>query len=102
MSYSLKLKDPRWQRKRLEILQRDNFQEIWDYEDSTLFTLCSDCHYAHTISQKKIKEMMRTIQYDQLYIFEKVVSYCSLMNPYELDLVNKFCDKLINKDGASL
>ena len=124
MSYSLKLKDPRWQRKRLEILQRDNFQctccgdteseihvhhsyyeygkEIWDYEDSTLFTLCSDCHYAHTISQKKIKEMMRTIQYDQLYIFEKVVSYCSLMNPYDLDLVNKFCDKLINKDGASL
>lgn len=24
-SYAFKLKDPRWQRKRLEILQRDNF-----------------------------------------------------------------------------
>jgi 5-methylcytosine-specific restriction endonuclease McrA len=124
MSYKQKLADPRWQRKRLEILNRDNFQcthcgdkeseihvhhsyyefgkEIWDYEDSTLFTLCSNCHYGHTISQRNIKEMMRTIQYDQLYEFEKIVKYCQLMNPYELDLVNKLCEKIINEDGTSL
>ena len=29
MIYSEQLKDPRWQRKRLEILQRDNFTCIW-------------------------------------------------------------------------
>jgi 5-methylcytosine-specific restriction endonuclease McrA len=65
MTYSEKLKDPSWQRKRLEILQRDGFTcrnckckdktlhvhhvvyiqgyEPWDY-DQTLLTLCEDCH----------------------------------------------------------
>lgn len=124
MSYSEKLKDPRWQRKRLEILQRDDFQctccgdtkseihvhhsyyefgkEIWEYDDSTLFTLCSECHYSHTLSQKNIKQMLREIQYDQLYEFEKIVDYCQIMNPYELNLVKKYCDKILNEDGTSL
>jgi len=65
-TYSEKLKDPRWQKKRLEILQRDEFTcqccldkektlhvhhidtdysiEPWDHEDSALITLCDDCH----------------------------------------------------------
>ena len=66
MSYSEKLKDPRWQRKRLEIMQRDLFvcsscgnaeatlhvhhdyyvkgREPWDYPSFALKTLCADCH----------------------------------------------------------
>lgn len=66
MTYSEKLKDPNWQRKRLEILQRDNFRcracesktktlhvhhsyyiknrDPWDYDDNVLLTLCEDCH----------------------------------------------------------
>ena len=70
-SYSEKLKDPRWQRRRLEIMQRDNFTcsgcasttktlhvhhsngyrniEPWEYGDNELKTLCEDCHDAeHT------------------------------------------------------
>lgn len=65
-TYSEKLKDPRWQRKRLEILQRDNFccqscndaektlhvhhvfyqkgRDPWDYSNCDLITLCDDCH----------------------------------------------------------
>ncbi len=65
-SYSAKLRDPRWQKKRLEILNRDGFacrhcgdktEELqvhhayylrgcdpWDYEDGALFTLCRTCH----------------------------------------------------------
>jgi hypothetical protein len=65
-NYIEKLKDPRWQRKRLEILQRDNFtcqkcfdnentlnvhhrrylinRDIWDYPDNLLVTLCEECH----------------------------------------------------------
>lgn len=64
--YFAKLKDPRWQRKRLEILQRDKFhclicgdgltelhvhhlyyvtgREPWDYPMSSLQTLCKPCH----------------------------------------------------------
>lgn len=65
-SYSEKLKDPRWQRKRLEIFERDNWmckkcedssktlhvhhkeyhtgKEPWDYLNSFLETLCETCH----------------------------------------------------------
>ena len=65
MTYSQKLKDPRWQKKRLEIIDRDGYKcivcgsetdlhvhhgyygknkEPWDYEDESLHTLCSFCH----------------------------------------------------------
>lgn len=68
--YLEKLKDPRWQRKRLEILSRDCWQcricldttktlhvhhrrylagrEPWDYPDNLLVTLCCDCHADET------------------------------------------------------
>lgn len=66
MTYSEKLKDPRWQKRRLAILDRDNFSccacsdskttlhvhhkeyirgnEPWEYEDSNFQTLCKVCH----------------------------------------------------------
>jgi hypothetical protein len=66
VSYSEKLKDPRWQKKRLEVLQRDGFacvaclatektlhvhhccytgkMDPWDYESPLLITLCEKCH----------------------------------------------------------
>ena len=66
MKYSEKFKDPRWQKKRLEIMQRDQFScqhcgsidrtlhvhhksyirgnDPWDYHDRFLITLCADCH----------------------------------------------------------
>jgi len=64
--YSEKLRDPRWQKKRLEILERDEWNcqkcfdsestlvvhhrrylpstEPWDYPDVLLVTLCENCH----------------------------------------------------------
>lgn len=64
--YSEKLRDPRWQRKRLEVLQRDEWhcqicfdgestlhvhhryyergKDPWDYPDRALVTLCESCH----------------------------------------------------------
>jgi 5-methylcytosine-specific restriction endonuclease McrA len=67
MNYSEKLRDPRWQRKRLEIMNRDSFHclccnhsvskplnvhhlyyekgfDPWEYDDDSLVTLCDDCH----------------------------------------------------------
>lgn len=66
MKYSEKLKDPRWQKKRLEILNRDEFKcrvcndatstlhvhhkyykpdtAPWDYPDITYLALCETCH----------------------------------------------------------
>jgi 5-methylcytosine-specific restriction endonuclease McrA len=64
--YSKLLQDPRWQQKRLLILQRDNWRctachdsrsnlqihhgyygrnmEPWSYPDESLFVLCDNCH----------------------------------------------------------
>lgn len=65
MTYSEKLKDPRWQKKRLKILNRDEWMcfwcgddknilhvhhetyigdNPWDTPDDFLITLCDDCH----------------------------------------------------------
>lgn len=65
-AYSIKLKDPRWQKKRLQILARDEWMckkcfdsestlvvhhrkylpkiEPWEYPDELLVTLCETCH----------------------------------------------------------
>lgn len=65
-NYSSMLRDPRWQRKRLEIMQRDNFtciacgdkkspltvhhkeyaKTLWNVPDEELQTLCKFCHEA--------------------------------------------------------
>jgi 5-methylcytosine-specific restriction endonuclease McrA len=67
MTYADKLKSPKWQKRRLEIMQRDMFRcrrcgsddkqlhvhhiyydkeykEPWDYPDHLLTTICNDCH----------------------------------------------------------
>lgn len=68
MNYSELLRDPRWQKKRLEILELDawrcrrcenkektlhvhhlyyiKFANPWDYTNDALVTLCEDCHEA--------------------------------------------------------
>lgn len=66
MTYAEKLKDPRWQKRRLEILQRDDWtciwcgckektlhvhhfcytkgKEPWEAQEDELGTVCEDCH----------------------------------------------------------
>jgi 5-methylcytosine-specific restriction endonuclease McrA len=65
-TYAEKLRDPRWQKKRLEVMQRASFtcegcgcsdktlhvhhgyyipgNDPWDYRDETLWCLCEACH----------------------------------------------------------
>lgn len=72
--YQEKLKDPRWQRRRHEILHRDDYEcqgchafdseatlhvhhfwytgEPWDAPDEALTTLCERCHEHETWWQK--------------------------------------------------
>lgn len=77
--YLEQIKSPKWQKRRLEILNRDNFtcqicgckektlhvhhtiyipkRKIWEYKDNQLITLCEDCHnkehyeYAELVNQ---------------------------------------------------
>lgn len=65
-TYSQKLQDPRWQKKRLHIMERDSFacqlcgdtettlnvhhkeyteKNIWDEKDENLVTICKYCHH---------------------------------------------------------
>jgi hypothetical protein len=66
MTYQEQIKDPRWQKKRLEIMELDHFtccccratdktlnvhhrwydkgKMIWEYDNICLITLCEDCH----------------------------------------------------------
>ena len=75
MTYSDKLKDPRWQKKRLEILARDNWTcqkcmdnettlhvhhlkyngNPWESDEGDLITLCKHCH--EFIENEKARDM---------------------------------------------
>jgi len=81
MTYSEKLKDPRWQKKRLEILERDDFscqncegksktlnvhhwkygKNPWDVENEFMTTVCEDCH-------KVIGEMKQKLDYRVIFL----------------------------------
>jgi len=81
--YSEKLKDPRWQKKRLEILQRDEFTcqqcsdtettlhvhhiaysgEPWNAPNKLLITYCEDCHKHEEVSIKESsQELIRDLK----------------------------------------
>jgi hypothetical protein len=75
-SYSDALRDPRWQKKRLEIMNRDGFactkcghtektlnvhhrwyvrgRKPWEYESKQLTTLCEPCHERETLIQDRL------------------------------------------------
>ena len=76
-SYSEKLRDPRWQRKRLEILNRSNFKcqscndkdsplhvhhcwyernaDPWSYPDDAYLCLCETCHALREDEEYRVK-----------------------------------------------
>lgn len=82
MNYSEKLKHPKWQRKRLEVLQRDNFKcclcnddetelhvhhlkytkEPYDAPLEDLQTLCKLCH--NVVESNKEYKILECIKYE--------------------------------------
>ena len=93
MTYNDKLKDPRWQRKRLEIFHRDNFTcvickdestslcvhhiaylpnvEPWDQPIYLMVTECEDCHsselyYPPEVKISRLKNIMLRIILEEL------------------------------------
>ncbi len=84
-TYSEKLKDPRWQKKRLEVLNRDQFTcqvcfdkeqtlmvhhkiytkgcEPWEYELGNFSTLCDECHkIEHELRFQYEKDLLHSIK----------------------------------------
>lgn len=78
--YSKKLRDPRWQKMRLQILERDEFtctscynsedtlhvhhryyeagKDPWEYPAEALVTLCENCHEVETDDLAKAKQRL--------------------------------------------
>lgn len=99
MTYKEKLRDPRWQKKRLEILDRDNFtcqlcgdkhttlhvhhnsysENPWDVENSELITYCADCHrfIEFTKGMKMFNKIIKIIKRDSSI---GLFLYCSIID----------------------
>ena len=86
-SYSDKLKDPRWQKKRLKILERDDWvckrcgeksrtlhvhhmryikgKDPWDYPDWMLLVLCDECHEYEKEERPKADALLLEVVHEQ-------------------------------------
>jgi 5-methylcytosine-specific restriction endonuclease McrA len=86
--------DPRWQKKRLEILNRDRFtctfcgdntkplhvhhrwyesgRKPWEYPNEALVTYCEDCHSQMTAINRSIREKLKMLND---YGLERVLGY---------------------------
>lgn len=91
MSYSDQLRDPRWQRKRLEILNRSDFSceecgakdrtlnvhhkqyrkgaKPWEYSDYELASLCEQCHQLRHLYQDEVVGCMADLTIVELREF---------------------------------
>lgn len=100
-SYSELLKDPRWQRKRLEIMQRDMFEctvcedsestlhvhhkvyrkglKPWEAPDGDLTTVCESCHELYEEQKSRLTELVAKLDIRDLDI---VIGYGSALYAY--------------------
>lgn len=100
--YSELLRDPRWQKKRLQIMERDEFtcQECyddtrtlnvhhlgytkgnmpWEYPDGLLITLCENCHTYETenllLAKRRLSDMfaLKGMRADTMKHFSVILS----------------------------
>jgi hypothetical protein len=103
-SYINKLKDPRWQKRRLEIMQRDNFccqqcflgtktlhvhhkyydhgKEPWDYPDKVLVTLCEDCHTSEGAGKQEAMQSIYRAFCDKGFLNWEITSLAGIIDAY--------------------
>lgn len=89
MTYSELLKDPRWQKKRLKIMERDSFtcqvcldtkmtlhihhrryirgKKPWEYPDELLVTMCEQCHSYETQEREYLVAKLNAILQDYYF-----------------------------------
>jgi hypothetical protein len=122
-SYSEKLKDPRWQKKRLEILQRDGFnccicgdenstlhvhhryyingRDPWDYDDNILTTLCDGCHTFEHECEYSANNLINILKYSGFYnsdIEELAKVFLQIRTPYPKEVFVAALSKIFTND----
>ena len=117
MDYSEKLRLPKWQKKRLEIFQRDNFMcvncgdgehnlqvhhieylgslEPWEYPNDMLKTLCEPCHGKEKDRPELEKNLATTFKmngflYDDLLALSSFIYKNKDFRKYLLNFIRKF------------
>lgn len=98
MTYGEKLKDPRWQKKRLEIFERDKWmcwrcgdkqstlhvhhlayppnREPWEVPNGFLLTLCEECHKNADYLTNQIGALLEAATEFNEGLFKKLISHC--------------------------
>jgi hypothetical protein len=94
--YWEKLRDPRWQKKRLEIMQRDEFhcvdcgtdletlnvhhdyyeknKDPWEYPSESLHTVCETCHETRTTTRAQLDRVLSVLSPSH-YQIENVLGF---------------------------
>lgn len=105
MEYQEKLKDPRWQKKRLEIFERDKWTCVccdrkditlhvhhlfylpgmnpWEYKDEHLVTYCELCHNSEHLIGNKINDFLIDIIKENRLLIKPVAQLCVLSEKFE-------------------
>ena len=108
-AYQKKLLDPRWQRRRLEVLSLAEWEcsdcgasektlhvhhpryikgrEPWEYTDDELVVLCEDCHWAHTVANRRLIELVASNPYKIRQVVELVAGFLSVEYDDDFDLL---------------
>lgn len=128
MTYADKLKSPKWQKKRLEILERDewkckncgedgktlhvhhkkytNGKDPWDYNNDNFVTLCNDCHGIISNKFGIILEKATNLKYDascfKKEILHTVYEYVYFKEPDYKVFLEKFKEDIINNDNIRI
>lgn len=110
-NYSEKLKHPKWQRKRLEIMQRDDFKckmcydtettlhihhleysdgDPWDIENEKLITLCEDCHKIVEDSNE-IAKNSKPDDLEAIKILDNDITFIRIKHYIIIRLDNQYC-----------
>lgn len=121
--YYNKLRDPRWQKKRLEVMERDNFScqicgdekstlnihhrryiqgnDPWEYENYMLVTLCENCHKKETEDMPGIIESFSNsikdfYLSDDISCIEDALRYAALYSKSGPAVISKALSELMS------
>jgi hypothetical protein len=120
MTYSEKLQDPRWQKKRLQIMSRDGFRCVkcdsetntltvhhfyyvtgrmpWEYPNGSMATMCRNCHFEGHKDSSTFPTFFNSWELSACYEIKRQIQ----MNQHEVDHdegVLFWVEKAANKAG---
>jgi hypothetical protein len=111
-NYSDLLKNPKWQKKRLEIMSRDDFacsicgddkstlnvhhlfykkgKKPWEYQDKALITLCDSCHENEHQEKQNLTANFNNLpilSQSKSLLIENIEDLSDIYDPYQIDMI---------------